>query len=997
MPVQIMSKEQKQSFGSYAGLPSDEQLVKYFHLDDYDKSIIKTLRNDSTKIGFAVQLGTVRFLGTFLSDLTNVPNEVIEYMAEQLSIESRMFSYYTRIPTIKQHALMIQELYSYRQFHDQAVLDYLEQWIYEGAWYSTEQTTLLADRFLNKCINEKIILPGLTTFERFISRIIDAVTKDIEQAIVNIPSKKEIERINQLTLFFMEGKTSLFTVKLDALREPLKEPSYYEIKRGFQRIKEFASFSVDFWDFSQIPKGKIKLYAEYTAKAKSQSIQRMPESRRLAYLVSFIAEYRSVAMDELLLALEKYFTSIINLAKKKEQQERLRSLKDLDNAAAMLSHIVEDLIDEQTPPEKLLDYVLELREKQEIVAAVSKVKRIVSSDKEPVAIKELLNSFSKFKRLLPDILAHIPFLVSDKDSPVAYIWSFLRDKGDLFLRYQDFEKIQDYLPTKWHNFIDKNQAYANKGIIIAAMELFIKGIKTHTVYVPYSHRYNDPLQNLIPKNVWNEQRKSFVNQLGLAEDGAIAVEDFKISLEMSYRETLKNWNNSNMARIEEKNGQTELIISPLKRQSLSKPRLIEEIHRNLPIVDLPEILLEVNQRLRLTECFSHLNENRSRMKELDISILAVLLAEACNIGLSPVAKKSTESLKNDRLSYVNQNYIRLDTLTAANNKVVDAYQKLALPYIWGTGDMASADGIRFTTPKKSLHSGRNPKYFGRGKGITYYNFLSDSYVGFHGMVISGTIRDSVYLLEGLLNQTSTLTPSQIMTDTAGYSDLVFGLFGILGFQFSPRIAKANETKIWRIDKNANYKILNEHSKNTINTTIIEQEWDDILRIAGSLKSGTVQASYLIRALQHQGNPTPLGRALIEVGKIFKTKHQLRYLSDEEYARNILEQLNKGESRHSLYRKICYGKNGRIYQSYFDGMENQLNALGLVANIIIYWNTLYMEKAIEQLQEANSENQIQEEVLQFSSPLVSEHINFMGKYSFKYNEQLNEGEFRPLGQ
>lgn len=66
-----------------------------------------------------------------------------------------MFSYYTRIPTIKQHALMIQELYSYRQFHDQSVLDYLEQWIYEGAWYSTEQATLLVDRFLDKCINEK--------------------------------------------------------------------------------------------------------------------------------------------------------------------------------------------------------------------------------------------------------------------------------------------------------------------------------------------------------------------------------------------------------------------------------------------------------------------------------------------------------------------------------------------------------------------------------------------------------------------------------------------------------------------------------------------------------------------------------------------------------------------------------------------------------------------------------------------------------------------------
>lgn len=124
---------------------------------------------------------------------------------------------------------------------------------------------------------------------------------------------------------------------------------------------------------------------------------------------------------------------------------------------------------------------------------------------------------------------------------------------------------------------------------------------------------------------------------------------------------------------------------------------------------------------------------------------------------------------------------------------MEAYQKLALSYVWGDGDIASADGMRFTIPKKSIYSGHNPKYF--GKGITYYNFVSDAYIGFRGRVILGTIRDSVYLVEGLLNQTSILTPGQIMSDTAGYSGLVFGLFGILRFQFSPRIAKLSETKI----------------------------------------------------------------------------------------------------------------------------------------------------------------------------------------------------------
>lgn len=81
------------------------------------------------------------------------------------------------------------------------------------------------------------------------------------------------------------------------------------------------------------------------------------------------------------------------------------------------------------------------------------------------------------------------------------------------------------------------------------------------------------------------------------------------------------------------------------------------------------MLLEVNQQLNLTQLFNHLNDKDTKMKDLDISLLAVLLAEACNIGFSPVSKNSIDSLKYDRLIYVNHHYIRVDTLSAANQKL----------------------------------------------------------------------------------------------------------------------------------------------------------------------------------------------------------------------------------------------------------------------------------------------------------------------------------------
>lgn len=110
-------------------------------------------------------------------------------------------------------------------------------------------------------------------------------------------------------------------------------------------------------------------------------------------------------------------------------------------------------------------------------------------------------------------------------------------------------------------------------------------------------------------------------------------------------------------------------------------------------------------------------------------------------------------------------------------------------------------------PVKTLNAGPNSKYFGRGRGITYYNFVSDQFTGFHGLVVSGTLRDSLVVLTGLLEQKTGLRPRELMTDTAGYSDIVFGLFWLLGYQFSPRLADAGEARFWRLDPDADYGIL----------------------------------------------------------------------------------------------------------------------------------------------------------------------------------------------
>ncbi len=105
-------------FGTFVGVPSEEQLQSYFQLTDFDKEIIHEMRSPSTELGFAVQLGTVGFLGTFFTDFLKIPLEVIIYLTNQLSIDPREFNSYSRKMTISQHAQLNKYRYSYRNFQD---------------------------------------------------------------------------------------------------------------------------------------------------------------------------------------------------------------------------------------------------------------------------------------------------------------------------------------------------------------------------------------------------------------------------------------------------------------------------------------------------------------------------------------------------------------------------------------------------------------------------------------------------------------------------------------------------------------------------------------------------------------------------------------------------------------------------------------------------------------------------------------------------------------
>jgi TnpA family transposase len=164
--------------------------------------------------------------------------------------------------------------------------------------------------------------------------------------------------------------------------------------------------------------------------------------------------------------------------------------------------------------------------------------------------------------------------------------------------------------------------------------------------------------------------------------------------------------------------------------------------------------------------------------------------------------------------------------------------------------------------------------------------------------------------------------------------------------------------------------------------------EDILRVLGSLSTGTVRASELLRVLQGGGRSTPLGRAIAELGRAAKTPQLLSYVDSDTYRRCIGVHLNRHEGRHSVARVIFQGNRGELRQSYRQGQGDQLAALGFALNVLVLWHTQYMDDAVNHLH--NSGREINEEHLARLSPLQHEHVLMLGTLPFTLPHGLAAG-------
>lgn len=1001
MPVEFLSDEEGAGFGRYRGPPSQDDLDRLFFLDDADRVLVSKRRGDHMRLGFASQLVTVRYLGSFLVDALDVPHVVVEYLADQLGVDdpSCLKLYGERAQTRLEHTWEIQEALGLVDFASASAE--LEAWIEARSWTTGDGPKLIFNDAETWLRSRSVLLPGVSVLARLVAGARDATTTRLHEAVAERLTDGQREAIDGL-LVVRDGER---VCDLERLRRSPSTVSGPAMVRALARIRELVDLSIP--DLGDVPVRRLIELSRYGLSGKPASLRRHPPARRHATLAASVRFLEQKAIDDALELLDLLVANeLVGTAVRAADKEMLRTHARLTDAAGSLRSAVRLLLDGINQPERptldelwaSISDVVPVGALEQAVATVELLAPAGEGSRQDwraVLSERRIVTVSGFLSILTDVVA---FEADLESQPVLdamlTVPSLLGQRRPL----TGVDIDEAIVPAAWRPAVLAGPGHSDGGIdknsyVFCVLVEFQRHLKRRGIYAPRSTRWTDPRVSLLDGDQWETSKNVVLTALALPSEPTGLLAEHRTALDDAYRRVAAHLDDTGSDLSVDDAGRVHLAALAAVPEPDSLVVLRRTVGGMLPRVDLSQIVLEVmGWEPGFVEAFRSWSGSDARLDGLDISIAACLVAQAMNVGYTPMVNRSIPALHRDRLSHVAQTYITAENMSAANRPLIERQAGIDFAEVLGGGLVAAVDGMRFVVPTQTIHARPNRRYFGRRKGVTWLNMINDQAIGLGAKVVSGTVRDSLHVIDVVHNQDGGQRPDIIVTDTASYSDLVFGLLHLLGYSYRPALADMPDQKMWTIGRPpAAYGSLTTAARGRISLDKIEQHWPDMLRIVGSIHTGTVRAYDIVRMLQRDGRPTPLGEATSSYGRIFKSMHMLDCFDNDTYRSDIKGIRNLQEGRHALAQRIFHGRKGELFQRYHEGMEDQLGALGLVVNCVVLWNTYYIDLAIKQLR-ADGHDVVDEDVARLS-PYVRAHVNVHGTYSFSRPDTSNAS--RPL--
>ena len=609
----------------------------------------------------------------------------------------------------------------------------------------------------------RVLLPGITTLTRLVASIRERATQRLWETLAGLLDSDQEARLDQI----LEVADGARASTLECLRKGPRRISGRQMRFALERVSEIARLGFVGFDTSAVLPRRVIELARYGLSGKTTLIRRHPRDRRLATLLAAVSSLHVRAVEVLLECVES---------------------------------------EPDAPLEEAWRKIQEAVDRNDLVSAVSRVSELApspDSDLDEIWRTELVKKFRTVRRFLVLLTETVELRATDEGAPIV---AAMRALPDLFGRKKVFPDEVDttLLRGSWRRLVFlEDETVDWKAYALCVLEQFHRGLLHRDIHAVHSRKWSDPREKLLAGETWRVAKPQLLESLELPEDPADHLADLARTLDETYREVIIRLPDSASVCFDDE-GRLHLGSLEADPDPPSLDELRIRTSRLLPRVDLPEVLLEVADWTGYANAFESLTGGGSRLADLEVSVAVLLVAQACNTGLTPVASSSVPALAQDRLQHVDQNYLRTETIKAANKVLIEAQAKLPLARRWGGGFVASIDGMRFVVPIATVHARPNPRYFGRGTGATWLNMINDQASGLASKVVAGTPRDSLHVIDVLCAQDGGVPSEVLVTDTASYSDTVFGILTLGGRIYAPRLADIPDQRLWRIDRRADY-------------------------------------------------------------------------------------------------------------------------------------------------------------------------------------------------
>jgi TnpA family transposase len=391
----------------------------------------------------------------------------------------------------------------------------------------------------------------------------------------------------------------------------------------------------------------------------------------------------------------------------------------------------------------------------------------------------------------------------------------------------------------------------------------------------------------------------------------------------------------------------------------------------------------VHRHCRFMDAFDHVLGRYAKQPVDDRALTACLIAWATNMGLGRMGDIC--DIGYHTLASTSDNFVRLETLREANDRVSNATSELPIFRHYNIGGLlhSSSDGQKFETGIHTINARYSPKYFGLKKGVVSYSLVAN-HVPVNARVIGANEHESHYVFDILFNNTTDIQPAVHSTDTHGTNEVNFALLHLFGYQFAPRyrdIYDKVRTSLYGFKHPSQYdEALLLKPIRKLHPHLVLEEWENIQRILVSLALKTTTQSIIVGKLSAYARQNKTRRALWEYDNIIRSLYLLDYIDSPPLRQNVQRAVNRGESYHKLRRAVSYANFGKL--RFKTEHEQQLwgECSRLITNCIIYYNATILSHL---LAHKESTGDVQgAALLRHVSPVAWQHINLYGRYEFR---------------